>query len=143
MRVQISQLQTANEEQKKAHEAELKTVRIENAVDLALASAKAKNKTAARALLADFLSKAELAEDGSVKGLDAEMKKLVEGQDTAFLFESASGIKFKGAKAAEKSDSSSGTGMSLEKLRALSPTERYAFSAQHPDEYRELYGGNG
>jgi len=29
-----------------------------------------------------------------------------------------------------------------EKLRAMTPQERYDFSVQHPEEYKNLYGGN-
>jgi len=43
---QITQLQTDNANQKKAHEAELKALKIGNAVDMALTGAKAKNNTA-------------------------------------------------------------------------------------------------
>ena len=101
---QITQLQADNAEQKKKHEAEMKAQRIESAVEMALTTAKAKNNTAVRALMADFISKAEITEDGTVKGLDDEVKKLVEGKDTAFLFDKAPEKKFKGAKPAEKSD---------------------------------------
>lgn len=101
---QITQLQADNAEQKKKHEAEMKAQRIESAVEMALTTAKAKNNTAVRALMADFISKAEITEDGTVKGLDDEVKKLLEGKDTAFLFDKAPEKKFKGAKAAEKSD---------------------------------------
>lgn len=138
---QITQLQTANTEQKKAHDAELKALKITNAVDLALSAARAKNNTSVRALMADFISKADIAEDGTVKGLDDEVKKLVEGKDTAFLFDKAPEKKFKGAKAAEKGDPAGGGEMTLEKFRALPPAERYDFSVNHPDEYKQLYGG--
>lgn len=33
------------------------------------------------------------------------------------------------------------TVMTLEKLRKLSPQERYKFSVEHPEEYKNLYGG--
>ena len=138
---QITQLQTDNANQKKAHEAELKALKIGNAVDMALTGAKAKNNTAVKALLVDFIGKAELAEDRTVKGLDDEVKKLVEGKDTAFLFEKSTGTKFKGAKSAEKGDGAEG-GMTLEKLKAMNPLDRYNYSVNHPDEYKELYGGN-
>ena len=96
---QITQLQPDNANQKKAHEAEMKALKIGNAVDVALTGAKAKNNTAVKALMADFLAKAELADDGTVKGLSDEIKKLVDGQDTAFLFDTkAPDKKFKGAK---------------------------------------------
>lgn len=32
--------------------------------------------------------------------------------------------------------------MTLEKFRKLSPAERHAFYEEHPEEYKELYGGN-
>lgn len=35
-----------------------------------------------------------------------------------------------------------GSGMTLEKFRKLSPQERYEYSVKHPEEYKELYGGN-
>ena len=138
---QITALQEANKQKDTDHAAELKNLKISNAVELALTGAKAKNNTAVKALLVDFIGKAELAEDGTVKGLDDEVKKLVEGKDTAFLFEKSTGTKFKGAKSAEKGDGAEG-GMTLEKLKAMNPLDRYNYSVNHPDEYKELYGGN-
>ena len=138
MKKQIADLQTANANQKKAHEAELKAVRLDNAVELALIGAKAKNNTAVKAQLAEFLKTADLADDGTVKGLDAEVKKLMEGKDTAFLFDT--GTKFKGAKAAEKGDVTP-SGMTLEKFRAMPPAERFKFSSEHPEEYKSMYEG--
>jgi len=32
--------------------------------------------------------------------------------------------------------------MTLEKLRGMSASERYTYSQEHPEEYKELYGGN-
>ena len=102
---QITALQEANKQKDKDHANEIKALKISNAVDVALTNAKAKNNTAVKALLAAFLEKAELADDGTVKGLDDEIKKLVDGQDTAFLFDTkAPDKKFKGAKPGEKSD---------------------------------------
>ena len=138
---QITQLQADNKKKDADHAAELKALKISNAVELALTGAKAKNTVAVKALLADVIAKAELAEDGTVKGLDDEVKKLVEGKDTAFLFEKSTGTKFKGAKSAEKGDGAEG-GMTLEKLKALNPLDRYNYSVNHPDEYKNLYGGN-
>ena len=83
---------------------------------------------------------AELADDGSVKGLDAEIKRLVDGADTGFLFEKLGKYGMNGAKPGEKGDNGS-SGMTLEKLRAMSPAERFEFSTKHPDDYKTLYGG--
>lgn len=63
LRKQITDLQAANTEKDQTHAAELKALKISNAVDAALSSAKAKNNTAVKALLGDFIAKAELAED--------------------------------------------------------------------------------
>ena len=131
---QITQLQADNKKKDADHAAELKALKISNAVELALTGAKAKNTVAVKALLADVIAKAELAEDGTVKGLDDEVKKLVEGKDTAFLFDKATEKKFKGAKSAEKGDGGGDGSMTLEKFRGLSPAERYDFSVNHPDE---------
>ena len=144
LKKQITDLQTANADQKKAHDAEMKEFRINSAVEMALTGAKAKNLVAVKALMAEFMKSAEIGDDGTVKGLDAEVKKLVDGKDTAFLFDvDATKKGFKGAKPAEKSDTTP-TGMTLEKFRALPPQERYKFSTEHPEEYKSMYenGGN-
>ena len=138
---QITALQEANKQKDKDHANEIKALKISNAVDVALTNAKAKNNTAVKALLAAFLEKAELADDGTVKGLDDEIGKLTKGEDTAFLFDKT-GTKFKGAKSAEKGDKGDEGAMTLEKLKAMTPVDRYNFSVNHPDEYKELYGGN-
>lgn len=97
--------------------------------------------TAAKALLADFISKAELTDDGTVKGLADEVKKLAENEETAFLFEKAAAGGFKGAKPAEKGDPPGINGMTLERLRGMNATERHTYSINHPEEYRALYNG--
>lgn len=128
---QITQLQADNAEQKKKHEAEMKAQRIESAVEMALTTAKAKNNTAVKALLAAFLEKAELADDGTVKGLDDEIGKLTKGEDTAFLFDTSGKAKFKGAKAAEKSDPhNQPTGDDLSKM---SYDELCKYMEENPD----------
>ena len=66
LQAQITQLQADNRQKDADYAAQLKALRISNAVELALTGAKARNNTAAKALLADFLSKAELADRKSV-----------------------------------------------------------------------------
>ena len=139
LKQQIATLQTDNANAAKAHEAEIKRLKIDTAVELALSAAKAKNVKAVKALL--DLEKAELAEDGTVKGLDEQIKKLAAAPDSGFLFETASGKPgFTGFKPGESKDGAP-AGMTLDKLRAMTPQERYDFSVQHPEEYKSLYGG--
>lgn len=93
LKQQITDLQAANAEQKKAQEAELLELKKGFALDSALSAANAINPMTVKPLLAAFMEKAKLAEDGSIEGLTGEIEKLVKGETTGFLFrQSASGI---------------------------------------------------
>lgn len=139
LKQQIATLQADNAKAAKDHDAEIKRLKIDTAVELALSAAKAKNAKAVKALL--DLEKAELDENGSVKGLAEQIKKLTEAPDSGFLFETSDKKNdFKGLKPGEKSDGKP-DGMTLEKLRAMPAAERYDFSVKHPEEYKTLYGG--
>lgn len=87
MKKQIETLQEENKTSKTAYEGKIKQMRIDNAVNSALTTNKAKNATAVKALL--DLKDAEIDDAGNVKGLDKQIKKLVESEDTAFLFDKA------------------------------------------------------
>ena len=86
LKKQIADLQIVNTEKDKAHAAEIETLKINAAVDSALTGAKAKNAKAVKALL--DLEKAELSDDGTVKGLEDQLKKLQGADDSKFLFDS-------------------------------------------------------
>lgn len=88
---QITTLQTQNAEAKKTYEAELARVRLDGAVEAALTAAGAKNNTAVKALLANFLKDAKLDDSGAVKGLAAEIDTLAKADATAFLFNTTDG----------------------------------------------------
>lgn len=88
---QITTLQNQNAEAKKTYEAELARVRLDGAVESALTAAGAKNNTAVKALLADFLKDAKLDDSGAVKGLAAEIDTLAKADATAFLFNTTDG----------------------------------------------------
>lgn len=81
----IAELQASNKQAKVDYEKKLQSLRIDYAINAALDDAKAKNKTAVRALL--DTGSIEIDENGKVKGLDKQIKKLAEAEDTAFLFE--------------------------------------------------------
>lgn len=84
MKQQIEALQQQNKEAAEKYAADLETMRKSNAIDAALTSAKAKNIKAVKALLAAD----DLAFDGDVlKGLDEQIKKLKDADDTKFLFD--------------------------------------------------------
>lgn len=84
LKKQIEQLQEDNKTAKQKYESDIKKMQIDNAVQSALKDAGAKNTTALMALLKD-LDKAEIAEDGTVKGLAEQIKALQESD--SYLFE--------------------------------------------------------
>lgn len=87
LKKQIEQLQNDNKAKDEAHANEIKQLKIDTAIDKALADAKAKNPKAVKALLE--LGDVEIADDGTIKGLDAKIKKLTEAEDSKFLFDVA------------------------------------------------------
>jgi vancomycin resistance protein YoaR len=106
---EITKLQGENKAAKDKYEADLKQLQMDNAVEKALIGAKAKNIKAVKALL--DMTKAEL--DGeTVKGLDDQLKKLQESDDSKFLFDvqTNKNPQFKGFKPGEKKDGNPGDG---------------------------------
>ena len=126
---QIADLQTANTEKDKAHAAEIKTLKVNAAVDAALTAAKAKNMKAVRALL--DLEKADLADDGTVKGLDDQIKKLAGADDSKFLFEEETKkTQMKGAAPAETGKEEPDTKVDVSKMTY---EELAAYMEANPD----------
>ena len=101
---QIAALQEQNRKDKQAHEAEVARIRLDAAVDKALTESGARNNIAVTALLAAFLKDAKMGEDGSVKGLAAEIETLAKGESTSFLFDNTKGAVIKGMKPGEAGD---------------------------------------
>lgn len=83
---QIAQLQADNKKKDEDHAAELKALKINAAVDKALQDAHAINPATVKPLLAAFLEKANLADDGTIYGLSDEIGKLTKAEGTSFLF---------------------------------------------------------
>lgn len=125
MKQQIETLQADNKAKDEAHRAEIKQLKIDNAVDTALGEAKAKNKVAVRALLKD-LDKAELGDDGLIKGLADQIKALQKSD--SYLFEQTSKTKIKGANPGESGDGDQGIDTSK-----MTYSELAAYMEQNPD----------
>ena len=85
LKTKIEELQAANKTASEEHEAQIRQIRMDHAVESALTGAKAKNVKAVRALL--NLDDLDVDDDGNVKGLDKQIKKLAEADDTKFLFD--------------------------------------------------------
>lgn len=130
LKKQIETLQTENKTKDEAHKVEIKKMKIDAAIDTALSSAKAKNNIAVKALLKD-LDKAELSEDGSVKGLKEQIDALVKDEDTKFLFDSKKETKFKGAEPG-KGETDEGDDDKVD-LSKMTYDERNKYFEEHPD----------
>jgi len=86
LKSQIETLQKDNKAKDEQYKAEIRNLKVNSAVDAALTGAKAKNLTAVKALLKD-IDKAELLEDGTVKGLKEQIEALTKADDSKFLFD--------------------------------------------------------
>lgn len=129
MKKQIEDLQKANNEAAKAHAAEIKQLKIDNAIESALTGAKAKNNIAVKALLKD-LDKAELADDGTIKGLSEQIQALQKSD--AYLFEAKETKKTK-IKGAEIGESGNEEGDGRVDTSKMTYSELAAYMAENPD----------
>ena len=127
---QIEQLQADN-----------KQIKIDTAVERALTGAKAKNITAVKALLK--LDGAELADDGTIKGL-AEQIDAVK-KDADYLFEADKPKKtkpsVKGATPGEGNDDKP-TGITAEQFRKMGYKERMELYNNDKETYDALIGAS-
>lgn len=90
----IADLQAENTKTKETHESEMNQFKVDFAVEKALTGAKAKNIKAVKALL--DLEDIKLDKDGTVKGLQDQVDKLLADDDTKFLFEAKQQVVFRG-----------------------------------------------
>lgn len=80
---QIADLQKQNAEQQKAHDEELAKLKLDNAVELALSGANARNGKAVMAML--DMSKVKIGEDGKLSGFDEQIEALKKSD--AYMFD--------------------------------------------------------
>ena len=100
LKKQIEDMQSANKVKEKEYADSIAKLKLDNAVDLALLGAGAKNNKAVKALL--NLEKAVIGADGKVAGLDEQLTALKKAEDSSFLFETTG--KFKGVNPGGKKD---------------------------------------
>lgn len=79
---QIETLQAENQANNEKHEAEVREIKITNAIDKSLTGAKAKNIKAVKALL--DLENVELLDDGTIKDLDKQILALKDSEESNF-----------------------------------------------------------
>lgn len=110
LKAEIEKLQGENKTAKENYDKQLNEIKLNNAIETALLSAKAKNTKAVNALI----DKSKLKLDGdTVLGLKEQLETLTSSDDTKFLFNSTeenkgSESKFRGVNPAEKKDGAPG-----------------------------------
>lgn len=125
LKTQIEDLQKQIKADGEKHNEEIKQIKIDSAIDNALVAANAKNAKAVKPFL--DLSKVELNEDGTVKGVDEQIKALAKADDTKFLFAST---KIKGASVGESGDDEGEHEVDTSKMTY---SEMLAYLEQNPD----------
>lgn len=113
LKKQIETLQQENANQKKAHEAEMTQLRLDNAIDAALTAAGAKNIKAVRALL--DTSKVKVGEDGKLTGFD-DLLSAVQKSDSYLFAEKQQKQNFKGFQPGASGNVKPGTKMDMSKM---------------------------
>lgn len=129
MKQQIATLQADNKAKDEAHAAEIKKMKVDAAVEAALTGSGAINAKAVVPFLKD-LDKAELADDGTVKGLAEQIEALTKADDTKFLFTAKKQAQVKGAKPGESGNEDGDHGVDTSKMTY---SELTAYLAEHPD----------
>ena len=132
---QIQTLQDENKSKDEAHAAEIKQLKIDSAIEKALGAAKVKNSVAVKALLKD-LDKAELDEDGTIKGLSEQIESL--RKSDSYLFEAKeTKSTFKGAEPGQGKDQGS-EGLTKEQFNKMSYKEKVNLFNENKELYDSL-----
>ena len=113
LKKQIETLQQENANQKKAHDAEMTQLRLDNAIDAALTAAGAKNIKAVRALI--DTSKVKVGEDGKLTGFD-DLLSAVQKSDAYLFTEKQQKQNFKGFQPGASGNVKPGTKVDMSKM---------------------------
>lgn len=113
LKKQIETLQQENANQKKAHDAEMTQLRLDNAIDAALTAAGAKNIKAVRALI--DTSKVKVGEDGKLTGFDDPLSA-VQKSDSYLFTEKQQKQNFKGFQPGASGNVKPGTKVDMSKM---------------------------
>lgn len=141
LKSQIETLQKDNKAKDEQYKAEIRNLKVNSAVDVALTGAKAKNLTAVKALLKD-LDKAELLEDGTVKGLKEQIEALTKADDSKFLFDIEATPQTPKGATPVSSPKTSATGITREQFNKMGYRDRLELFNNDPTTYNSLMGEN-
>ncbi len=127
LKQQIADLQKQNADSQKAHEAEMNKLKLDNAIETALAAVGAKNIKAVRSLLDE--SKLKLTNNGEVEGL-SDAIKAVQKSDPYLFEEKSQKNNLRGFQPGASSRSKPGADVDFSKMTY---SEMAAYLAENPD----------
>lgn len=128
LKKQIETLQQQNSDQKKAHEAELSQLKLDNAINTALTAAGAKNGKAVKALL--DISQVKLGNDGKLTGFDEQLKEVQKSDAYLFAEKQKAQPNLRGFQPGASSNIKPGTEVDTSKMTY---SELTAYMAANPD----------
>ena len=128
LKKQIETLQQQNADQKKAHDAEMAQLKLDNAIDAALTAAGAKNIKAVRAMI--DTSKMKLGEDGTIEGLPDAIKAVQKSDSYMFNTVQQKQQTFKGFQPGASGEVKPGTEVDTSKMTY---SELAAYMTANPD----------
>lgn len=128
LKKQIETLQQQNAEQQKAHEAELKQLKLDNAINTALTAAGAKNVKAVKPFI--DTAKIKLGEDGKLAGLDEQLKEVQKTEGYLFAEKQQKQQIFRGFQPGASGNVKPGTEVDPSKMNY---DELCAYLAENPD----------
>ncbi len=123
----IVDLEQKNKDDAAKHKAELESLKINNAIDKALITFKAKTPKAVKAMLE--MESIKLDKDGNVTGIDEQIKALSGAEDTKYLFDSTT-PKLKGTQPGHGAEDDDNLNTDISKM---SYTEMCAYLEKNPD----------
>jgi len=128
LKKQIETLQQQNAEQKKAHDAEMAQLRLDNAIDAALTAAGARNAKAVKPFI--DASQVKLGEGGKLTGLDEQLKEIQKTEGYLFAEKQQKQQTFKGFQPGASGEVKPGTEVDVSKMTY---SELAAYMAAHSD----------
>lgn len=136
LKKQIEKLQADNKAAVEAKDAEIKSIKINNAVNTALLSAGAKNIKAVMALV--DMDKVKLSDKGDISGIDEQIEALKGSDDSKFLFkEDKPSTTIKGAKPVSGNTGGAGA-ITKEQFTKMGYKERVELYNTNKELYDEL-----
>ncbi len=129
LKKQIETLQGENKAKDEQHRVDVESLKVNNAIDLAITKYGGKNSKAIKALI--DMDNIKIKEDGSIIGLDKQFEKLTTSEDSSFLFGDLKGTP--DLKGVSPSGNNGTTNTGKVDFSKMTYSEQVKFMAENPD----------